>query len=649
MRMRRAQVAFSAGELDPKLKGRRDTAIFPLGCEHLRNSLVRQQGSTFVRPGSSYLRPLRDSASDPNGPFVRLLPFVFNNAQRYLVAITHQSAVVIRQPDNVTISEIVTPWTAQELAAIDYIQIGDTMLLAHENYPIQQIQRQFDGSFTTEPFLFDFPPQFRIQEATKDLVPSDVTGTITLTSLDGAVFKPRFDELGAAAPQASVGDLWTFRGKRFQIISVASNGASASVLLLDDLPDTDPSGIWTEQAAAVQWGYHRSLAYFQDRLWIGGAASLPVGIWASRTGIASDFFATTTNDDEPFQFNVGDGRIEPVMYLQPGAGGLEVYTAGSEGLIPGSTTEPITPATVRYVSQSSFGIRQVKPIRLSANTLFVDRAGTVRELVFSDLEQNYQAIPIAIRSSHLVPNIVRATAAPGGFGEQIDFALFLNANGVGAALTFEKSQEVVAWAEVVQSRAMLDWVAVGDTIYVATKQGNRVHLQVFDRSARFDNQVTVNNVTPSATVSGLTHLASSTAEVFADGYWLGPMTVSSAGVVTLPEPATRIEVGTPIDWLIQPMPVESENQSLLGRAIRPFRAEVRFATSAGLRVNEQPIYDRPFDDVTNTPPQATSDVRRVHLLGWSRGASAPIRITREGPFPVEILAFAIDYRVGGSS
>lgn len=101
------------------------------------------------------------------------------------------------------------------------------------------------------------------------------------------------------------------------------------------------------------------------------------------------------------------------------------------------------------------------------------------------------------------------------------------------------------------------------------------------------------------------------------------------------------------DWLIQPMPPQSQGQDLLGRMVRPFRAEVRFDTSAGLRVNGQPIYDRAFDAATETPPTRYSGVRRVHLTGWSNGEAAPIQITRDGPFPVEILSFAIDYRLGG--
>jgi hypothetical protein len=268
--------------------------------------------------------------------------------------------------------------------------------------------------------------------------------------------------------------------------------------------------------------------------------------------------------------------------------------------------------------------------------------------VFRDDEQTYESTPLAIRASHLVQNVVRMTAVPGGLGQQIDFLLFVNANGAGAALTFEKTQEVAAWSELVSARAILDIVAVGATTYAAVRDGNRVWLQAFEPGCVFDGQVTVDRFPATTTVTGLDHLAgSTTVEAICDGYWTGPVPVNASGVATLPFAAQRVDIGFPIDWLVRPMPVESENRAILGRAHRPFRGEVRFDSSAGLRVNGQPIYDRPFDDAPTTPPQRTSDVRRVHLqTGWSRGQSAPIDITREGPFPAEILGFAIDYRVG---
>jgi hypothetical protein len=213
-------------------------------------------------------------------------------------------------------------------------------------------------------------------------------------------------------------------------------------------------------------------------------------------------------------------------------------------------------------------------------------------------------------------------------------------------MTSERSQEVSAWSEIVNRRFMADWVSVGDRVYVLTKGGNSTWLEYFHPNAIFDSQVNGTNITPSATITGATHLANSEVEVFADGYWLGSFVVSAAGVITLPGPVTNWSYGHPIDVLLRPMPVESENREMLGRTVRPFLGVVRFMRTAGMLINNQPVYDRPFDDAIITAPTPTDDVRRVHLRGVSRGAVCPLTISRDGPFPQEILSVAIDYRLG---
>lgn len=643
-KFRRANVAFTAGELDPKLKGRRDAAIFHLGCEHLTNSLVRPQGSTFTRPG------LRNAAFLYTGeaPAARLLPFVFSTDQRYVVWIGHEAARVYNAADGSAVSVMATPYTAAQVGAIDWIQIGDTLLLAHGAVPLSQIQRQVDGTFTFGAYAFEEPPRTRYQDRAIRLQASDTIGTVTMTCLDGPAFRPGYNVLGDDAVKVDIGGRWTFQSIGFTIVSVADDGMTAVVTVQGEFPSVGPSEVWTEQAAQEWCGYHNSVAYFQDRLWVGGSVQAPVTLWASRSGAPYDFLAGGVNDDDAFRLNLSDGRLEPIRYLQPAANGLEIYTSGSTGLIPGSSVQPITPGTVSYVPQTAFGAAAVKPVRMQSHTIMVqEHSGILREMIYDDTEQSYRADPLAIRAAHLVTDVVRLVAAPAAFGEQIDFLFALNGNGDGAALTFEKSQEVAAWSKLSATRDILDICSAGDRVYAAVTDGETVWLEYFDAAALFDSQGSSTLEEPSTQHLGFFQLGGVEADVIADGYWIGKVTVGEEGEIDLAEAATTVVAGLMFDWLIQPMPPESEQQNLLGRMVRPFRAEVRFDTSAALRVNGQPIYDRPFDDVPDTPPTSYSGVRRVHLTGYSNGEGSPIQITRDGPFKAEILSFAIDYRLGG--
>lgn len=616
-----------------------------MGCARLTNYLVRPEGPAFVRPGMflADITPL--GTGDSAGG--RLIPFVFNAQQRYVIWLGHLTAKVFRTSDNFMIQALATPFTLAQAAEVDFVQVADTLLLAHRAHPLHQIQRQIDGSFQSTAYAFVSPPQIRAQAPVIRLSASGTTGTVTMTCPDGPAFRPGYDAiLNPSTPKADIGSVWRFRGTPFTITAVADDGLTATATVTGAFSDAAASDDWTEQAGQAYLGYYHAIAYYQDRLWLGGTDHNPCDLWASRTGAPYDF-EVGTDPEDGIQITASAGRIEPVQHLVPGTRGLEVYTTGDEALIRGDADAPVTPGTVSYVPQSRFGSRQAKPVRLEARTIFAQRdGGVVREAAYSEEEQSFRQLPLSTRASHLVADPVRLNAAPGFLRYPFDLLMVLNRNGVGAAMTSDRSQEVSAWSEIVSRRFMVDWASVGDRVYVLTKAGSSCWLEFFDPDAIFDSQQSGTNNPASVTITGAAHLASTEVEVFADGYWLGLHQVSAEGVITLDEPVTNWAYGLPIDVALQPMPVQSENGDLLGRVVRPFRAEVRFLRSAGMTINGQPVYDRPFDDAIETPPTPTTDVRRVHLCGTSRGAECPLVIGRDGPFPQEVLAIAIDYRLG---
>lgn len=644
--LRRVQTAFTAGALDPRLKGRKDVGIFYAGCDELLNSIVRPQGSVQTRPGL-----LAISASFGGTDGVRLAPFVFNSQQRYLVVFSEEQITVYDAATDAQVSILATGILGSELDRIDFVQIADTMLVVHPNHQLSQLQRQINGTFTYSTYTFERSPKYRYQPRSVRLQASGTTGTVTMTCPDGPAFRPGYGILpDNEAIKAAGGSQWAFRGVPFTIVSVADNGLTATVTVNGTFPSADASTDWVEQASSTIRGRFRSIAYFQGRLWLGGTRDAPTQIWASRVNAPYDFYSGSSDDAEPFDFEMSGGRLEPILYMVPGSGGLEVYTTGDEAIIPGNDQAPITPKTVTYVPQSAFGSRPVKPVRLNSNTVFVQRAGGVlRENIYSEAEQAYLPQSLSVRSVHVLSNPVRMTAVPGGFGLPLDFILVVNADGTAAIMTSERAQEVAAWAPLtVPGRQVLDVCAVADAVYAAYigEQGI-VWIGKFDTSARFDAERRFTFGAPTASLTGLDELAGEQAHIWTATGWQGSKAVSEAGTLTLDESVTAVTIGLLYDWRIRPMPPELEQDSLLGRKIRPVRAEVRFLTSASLRVNGQIVHDRSLIEGFQGPPIARTGVKRVQLMGWSNGEQCPVVLTREGPFPIEIIALAVDYRVGG--
>lgn len=80
-----AQRSFAAGELAPALYPRVDQAKYAVGLRTCRNFMIMRQGGAANRPGTGFVAEAGDSSRK-----VRLLPFVFNDDQTYVMEFGHQ-------------------------------------------------------------------------------------------------------------------------------------------------------------------------------------------------------------------------------------------------------------------------------------------------------------------------------------------------------------------------------------------------------------------------------------------------------------------------------------------------------------------------------------------------------------------------------
>lgn len=86
-----AQRSFSGGEISPSLYGRVDTVKYATGLRTCRNFFVMRHGGIATRPGTTFVGEVSDSSVT-----VRLIPFVFNTDQTYVLEFGNQYMRVIR-------------------------------------------------------------------------------------------------------------------------------------------------------------------------------------------------------------------------------------------------------------------------------------------------------------------------------------------------------------------------------------------------------------------------------------------------------------------------------------------------------------------------------------------------------------------------
>jgi hypothetical protein len=74
------QRSFAGGELTPSLYARTDITKYQAGLRQLRNFYVPREGGAVNRPGSQFIAEVKDSTKE-----VRLIPFIFNTEQTYVL------------------------------------------------------------------------------------------------------------------------------------------------------------------------------------------------------------------------------------------------------------------------------------------------------------------------------------------------------------------------------------------------------------------------------------------------------------------------------------------------------------------------------------------------------------------------------------
>jgi hypothetical protein len=141
------QRSFAGGEIAPALYGRSDQGKYQSGLRRCENFTVMRHGGVSNRPGTKYIAQVKDSNRK-----VRLMKFVFNAQQTYVLEFGHEYIRVIKDGVQLTSGgspyEIASPYQEEHLRDIQYVQSADVITLVHPNYAPRTLSRTGDTSWT---------------------------------------------------------------------------------------------------------------------------------------------------------------------------------------------------------------------------------------------------------------------------------------------------------------------------------------------------------------------------------------------------------------------------------------------------------------------------------------------------------------------
>jgi hypothetical protein len=621
-----SQTNFSAGELDPRMLGRTDLRAFENGAAKLRNVVVETTGGIRRRPGLAHV-----ASAAGRG---RLVDLEIGPGFAYLLAFSTFQVDVYRE--GVLRATVAAPWDEAQIAQIAWAQLGQSLLITHPDLPPQQLKRASDTVWSIGPWIFaetepgiSAEPFARFADPGVSMQSSATTGTVTVnTSAD--VFVP-----------AHLGGIVRMKGKQIELTNIQTS-TQAIGLVLQQLDDTGPTTDWDEQAFSAARGWPVTVSFHQDRMVIGGARDLPNGLWLSKTGESFNFDLGTGQPDESIAFRLAANDRPAIRALMPGRN-LQVFTSSGEWVVTG---EPLTPTDIQVHQQSRIGSprdRHVPPRDVDGATLFAARNGReLREFLFVDTEQAYQAADLALLAQHLV-----RTPVDQAFDAKRRLFLIVNEDGSLATIAIYRNADIAAWSLQETAGRVLSVAVVGDDAMLLVERPGGVRIERLDDQLMVDAGLRLSQSPPALVWTGLAHLEGHEVVLVADGLVLEPTTVAG-GQVVLDTPASELVVGLPYAHIIEPMPAALGGHDPL---YRPVRVSLRLFETQSLRIDTgDGLRDLPLHTIGGGPkdrsPPPFSGDRAVRALGWRRGADQPPwRIEQDTPLPCALLSATTEVKV----
>lgn len=628
-RIRQVKTNFTAGEISEELLGRGDLTAYQNGAAKLRNLFIYPTGGITRRAGLRYIDTIASEG--------RLVPFEFNTQQTYLIVLGANTIDIYL--NDVKITSLFAPWPANEITQVAWTQSADTLLLVHPDYYPKRLSRNALGNFVLEDWAFytednvSYQPFYKFADSGVTLTPSGTAGNITLTA-SADVFMP-----GHAGTRLQIS------GKQVEILSYNSPTV-VSVNVIEDLDDTQSTIDWFEQSFSPVRGYPVTVAFHQDRLVIGGSRDLPNRLWFSRSGDIYNFDLGTGLDDEAIEFSILSDQVNAIRGVFSGRH-LQVFTSGAEWMVTGA---PLTPSSVQLNRQTRAGSvidRYIPPVTVDGTTVFISRAGNdIREFLYTDIEQAYTAVDLALASRHIPKNVVDQD-----YDASRRLIFIVRGDGQFATMTFYRAEKVRAWTQHKTQGDVKSVSVVGDDVYLVVNRNGDYFIEKFDEKLTLDSALTGEVASPTNTWSGLDHLNGQTIQVIADSVALDSPILVANGEITLPDAASIIEVGLPYTHIAEPLP-PAMSQGTAGRKIRLIEGIFRVQNTQSLRLDTgQGLKDIPLkqlgeDNVLDAPPPIVSEDIRVRALGWQKDGLTPLwRIEQDTPYPFTLLSVANELKI----
>jgi len=337
------QRSLAGGEIAPSVQGRADQAKYQTGLKRCRNFVVMKHGGIKNREGTQYIAELKDSSI-----IGRLLKFVYNADQTYLLVAQNQTMRFIRNAAQITVSgvaayngatayvpgdlvssggvnyyckanttgnappnatywhpltgsiyEIPTPYATADLDTLQQAQSADVVTVVHPTYAIRELARTGHTAWTLS--TVSMAPSLAAPTGVANSGAAGTTSNWIVTAVKSETYE---ESLASSATTSSatpssgspITITWTnvsgaveynvYRRKNgiYGFIGVSADGVAG---LSDNGidPDTSITPPIARDPFASSGNYPSTVGYYQQRRLFANTNNAIEKIWGSRSGM----------------------------------------------------------------------------------------------------------------------------------------------------------------------------------------------------------------------------------------------------------------------------------------------------------------------------------------------------------------------------
>lgn len=338
------------------------------------------------------------------------------------------------------IYEISTPITEAMLYEIQFTQSADVMYIVHEDIEPQKLSRTGHTSWTIAAESFIKGPFLDKNSTNRTFAISSASvGTNRTLTANNANFVDSNGKKGFAA--SDVGRQFRLRDG-WGIITAYTSATVVKVEVKQAIGATGATTDWSLGAYAEHNGYPRTVSFYEQRLVFGGSTAFPQTIWASQSGLYTNFDVGSSNAADAFIYTIAANKVNVIRWLAP-ARDLIVGTAGGEFKVGRPTGEPLKPDNVTITQQTTYGGWTTEPIQIGNVILFLQKQRKkIREFTYQFENDAYAAPDMTLLSEHVTGTGI-VDVAYAQEPESIYWAV--RDDGTLLGMTYQREEDIVAW------------------------------------------------------------------------------------------------------------------------------------------------------------------------------------------------------------